>query len=273
MSIKRVMTIANTDELETERGLQTFAEQGYAIVPSRRPHLLEEMRESIFRAAQRLAGGSGDDAEAYFNEFHKLGFGGAELNRIRMGLVEYCSKELEIPRTIFEAFRETLFAMVGPDVAAQKLVNVVVQQPGDAEQAPVHRDAPSNSHFEVIVWLPLVDVFRSKSMYILERTGSARALDMLKGGATYKSFCDYVETNGSDLDIPFGSACLFAAGLAHGVKINAELETRWVLNVRFKNLFSPYGAKGLAEYFSVLSLSPLSQVAFAFEKQEFGLSD
>jgi len=182
------------------------------------------------------------------------------------------AKRLAVGRRFFEAFGGALATLVGSDVAVQKTVNLVVQQPDDPDQVPTHRDAPSNSHFEVVLWVPLVDVYGTKSFYLCDRERTAHGLALLQEGASFATFAEHVRVQGVDLAMRYGSGLLFAAGLAHGCKVNAEPHTRWSLNLRYKNLFSPYGSKGLAEYFEILHLSPLSRVGFAFERQEFGLA-
>lgn len=251
--------------------LRDFTERGYALVQAGDRAALDELRAGVYLEAHRLVPGLDEPVDAFFNRFHEAALAGTELNAVRIALVEALTGQLGVARRLFTAFREPLSMLVGADVAAQKTVNLVVQQPGDADQVPIHRDAPSNSHFEVILWVPLVDVYGTKTMFIVDRADSARGLAMLKDGASYEAFSAVMREQGVDVVVPYGSALLFAAGLVHGCKVNVESETRWSLNLRYKNLFSPYGAKGLAEFFDVLELSPLSRVAFAFERQEFGL--
>ncbi len=210
----------------------------------------------------------GESEEEFFNGFHRYGLTGAELNRVRLAAVNYFT-QTKAAREIFRAVEEPLVRLLGPDIAVQKTCNVVVQQPGDTDQAPIHRDAPSNSHFELIAWIPLVDVYKTKGMFVLNREHSSRALAKLKRGESFQDFCAYTKEHSEPIEVSFGSVCLIQSGLAHGVPLNEESQTRWSLNVRFKNLFSPYGDKGLGDFFEVLQLSPLSKIAFEFSRQEF----
>lgn len=246
-----------------------FRRRGFDIFEADDRQALESLRQDIFAQARGILGGDGNDPEAFFNSFHQRRMQGGELNAFRMKLVSTCTDALRVNSVVFRAFEKTLGEMVGADVAAQKVVNIVIQQPGDADQVMTHRDAPANSHFEVITWLPLVDVYDTKSMFISDLETSSKAIAALKNGGTYDSYCKTIEATAIDLEVPFGSACLFAAGIAHGAKINVTDETRWALNIRYKNLFSPYGDKGILEFFDILKLSPLSNVAFELEKREF----
>ncbi|MBM3531575.1 MAG: hypothetical protein FJX60_00895 [Alphaproteobacteria bacterium] len=246
-----------------------FRRRGFDIFEADDRSALEALRQDIFAQARTILGADGNDAEAFFNKFHERGVRGGELNAFRTKLVSDCTAVLKVNRLVFKAFENTLSQMVGADVAAQKVVNIVVQQPGDVDQVMTHRDAPANSHFEVVTWLPLVDVYGTKSMFISDLETSATAIASLKNGGSYEAYCQMVEATAVELQVPFGSACLFAAGIAHGARVNVTKETRWALNIRYKNLFSPYGDKGLLEFFDILRTSPLSDVAFELEKREY----
>jgi sporadic carbohydrate cluster 2OG-Fe(II) oxygenase len=119
-----------------------------------------------------------------------------------------------------------------------------------------------------VAWVPLVDAYRTKCMYILDRANTKKALALLDEGkdnwAEYEAFC---VKHGDNPEIPFGSALFFWTGLLHGSKINAEAETRWTLNMRYKNLFSPNGEKDPFDFFKVLSLSPLAKLGLDFQKR------
>lgn len=250
--------------------LKTFEAQGHALFAADRMEPLDELRTKIFDKAKTLVPHKGEDAEDFFNRFHEYGLTGGALNKFRMDLMSHCNRELKVSRLLYDAFKTSLSALIGPDVVAQKGTNLVVHPPGDREQTPTHRDAPISSHFEVIVWVPLVDVFGTKSMFLSDRAHSFKALEMMQAGRTYKEFCDYIEAHSKNLDVPYGQACFFAGGIGHGCPVNVEKETRWSLNMRFKNVFSPYGLKGVNDYFELLTLSPLARVGFDFEKQEYG---
>lgn len=256
--------------MKTTDALNAFEERGYAILPAVDRKPLDELRARIFDHAKTLVPYKGEKPEDFFNKFHEYGLKSVELNKFRMDLMGWCNRELRVARSLHETFRDHIAALVGPDVVAQKGTNLVVQPPGDKDQTPTHRDAPISSHFEVIVWVPLVDVYRTKSMFISDRAGSSKSLDMLQSGGSYADFCAYVEKHSTNLKVDYGQACFFAGGIAHGCPLNVETETRWSLNMRYKNIFSPYGARGINDYFELLTLSPLAKVGFDFEKQEYG---
>jgi len=249
--------------------INKFLEKGYDIVPAENIDLLIGLRDEIAKQAKILAGiGDPDqDSDKFLNSYHSLEMQGSALNQHRVNLVKYCTEEMDIGQTLFDAFHDTIINLIGPDIVVQKVTNLVIQQPEDPDITLTHRDAPLNSPFEIIMWLPLVDVYGSKSMYVLDRQESAKALDILKEPQSgYEEYKKYAGEHGEDLEVPFGSACFFWPGLIHGCHINQIQETRWSLNIRYKNLFSPVGPKGLGEFFDLLTLSPLARIGLEFER-------
>jgi len=250
--------------------VKKFIERGFDIVAVEDLDKLQGMRDQIYRKAAELVGGTNQDAEDFMNNFHRQELRGPALNTMRMDLVRYCSEEMDIGQTIFDAFSDQLIGLLGPDVVVQKTTNLVIQQPGDPDQVPTHRDAPLNSPFEIVCWIPLVNIYGTKGMYVLDRDNTDVAIKMLKSSEDgYDEHSKLAETEGHILEMPFGHALFFWPGLVHAVGVNVEQETRWALNIRYKNLFAPAGAKGQSEFFKVLQLSPLTKMALEFEKEVY----
>ena len=65
--------------------------------------------------------------------------------------------------------KPVLEALVGNELAMQLRINLSIQLPQDNSfLLPVHADVWSgDSPYEVVVWLPLVDCYRTKAMYLL----------------------------------------------------------------------------------------------------------
>ena len=90
------------------------------------------------------------------------------------------------------------------------------------------------------MWLPLVDCYKTKSMFILPRA---------KCEAVYAHFADYgdlktlfraVEKDLVWCNVLYGHVLVFSSNYLHGAIANNENETRWSMNCRFTNLFAPY---------------------------------
>ena len=58
---------------------------------------------------------------------------------------------------------------------------------------------------------------------------------------------------------------IFNQTLPHGNIINKENETRISMNCRFKSVFSPYGSKGIGDFFEPIELKPITKVAINYE--------
>ena len=248
---------------------ERFFRTGYQVIPAEHPELIVELRRELVSKAKSLikdADAEPDDAK-FLDGFQRYNLVGAPLNDVRLELIRYCTNELAAGCVVRDAFAGTLLQLIGPDVVMQKTVNLVVHQPGDADVVPTHRDTPLHSPFEIVVWLPLVDVFGTKSMYLLDRDETQTALqsyeDQDKG---YRAVDAFAAQQGTNLEVPFGSACFFWPGLIHGCHINRETETRWSFNIRYKNLFSPYGSKGIGSYFKLDRLSALARLGLETER-------
>ena len=250
---------------------EKFFRAGYQVLPAERPELLVELRKKLVCKAKSLVDDDicEQDEAGFLNGFHHVNLIGAALNDVRLELIRFCTNELAAGRVVRDAFAGTLLQLIGPDVVTQKTVNLVVHQPGDSDVVPTHRDTPLHSPFEAVIWLPLVDVYGTKSMYLLDRETTQTALqsyqDQEKG---YREVDKIAARDGTNLEVPFGSACIFWPGLIHGCHINRESETRWSFNIRYKNLFSPYGSKGIGSYFKLDQLSALARLGLESEREQ-----
>ena len=133
---------------------------------------------------------------------------------------------------------------------------------------PIHSDVWSgDSPFEVVAWLPIVDVFRSKSMYILPPKHLNKLDKLFSEKKTYssKKIFEKMKKYLKWIDIKFGEAIIFNQMLPHGNIVNAENETRWTINCRFKGVFTPYGDKKIGEFFEPITLKPISKIAMKYQ--------
>ena len=248
---------------------ETFKNKGYAIVPAEDMQALNRLRGEIFQHAKSIFEYESDDIDNFFNNFHKLSITGTRLNELRVKLIREVTDAVDSGRLIYQAFRKTIIELLGPDLLVQKNTNLVIQQPNDPNPSELHRDAPANSPFEVVVWLPLVNTYKTKAMYVLDRKLTSEALAKLgPDGDRYTEFETFAKEKGPNVDVPYGSGLFFWTGLLHGSRINSEQETRWSLNMRFKNMFSPNGDKEPFEFFKVFEMSPLAQIATQFMKEK-----
>jgi sporadic carbohydrate cluster 2OG-Fe(II) oxygenase len=146
----------------------------------------------------------------------------------------------------------------------------VVQTPqNEAEELQIHSDVEGgNSPFEVTLWIPLVDVAGSKSMYVLDRTIAEGVREaMLRYEATdLRDLVRKLVRPEHFVAMRYGEALLFNPFLMHGNVTNETNTTRFTLNVRVKSMFSPYGGKTFLDYFEPVRLSPTSILGLEYER-------
>ena len=133
---------------------------------------------------------------------------------------------------------------------------------------PIHSDVWSGvSPFDIVVWIPLVDCYNTKSMYILPPHHNKLFL---------KNFKNFNKLNSSQIfkkvkkklkwiNIKFGEILIFNQHLPHGNMINKEKETRWSFNCRFKNIFTPYADKKIGEFYEPITLRICSKLGLQYK--------
>ena len=157
--------------------------------------------------------------------------------------------------------------IVGNEVCMQRSLNMSIQLPNDESALlPLHTDVWSgNSPYEVVFWLPLVDCYKSKSMYVLPLQASRQtflnfsSFEKMDAETLYQS----LEHQMVFLNVPKNHGVIFSHSILHGNRLNTETETRWTYNIRFKSVFSPYGTKGLGESFIPVNLKPATRIGYA----------
>jgi sporadic carbohydrate cluster 2OG-Fe(II) oxygenase len=152
--------------------------------------------------------------------------------------------------------KNILNAVVGNELAMQSRINLSIQLPeDDSSLLQVHSDTWSgDSPYEVVVWLPLVDCYDTKSMYILPQKylNEINHFFDWQWGKDSEDLFKSIEGKVKYLEVKYGNVLIFNQSLPHGNRVNRESETGWTLNCRFKSLFSPYGDKKIGEFLHLL---------------------
>ena len=190
------------------------------------------------------------------------------LNEFRVNLINSINNNKTLRSDYYKLAKKHLDAIVGNELVMQKRVNLSIQLPNDdSSLLPVHSDTWSgDSPYEVVLWVPLVDCYKTKSMYILPPNHLKKfhkhfKSKKLSSTELYKKIKSKVKF----LNIKFGEILIFNQNLPHGNIVNKESESRWSLNCRFKNIFSPYGDKKIGEFFEPITLKPASKIAFNYK--------
>jgi sporadic carbohydrate cluster 2OG-Fe(II) oxygenase len=246
-----------------------FLEHGYVIAPVADLAALDSLRGAMAEIAARHLGlGRPKDPGALLDDIHGQ-VEAADLNALRLAVINGVNGLPWARQVYFELARPLLETIVGNELAMQRRLNLSIQLPGDdSSLLAVHADVwDGDSPFEVVVWLPFVDCFNTKTMFLLPpeqgRAVEARMADF-DGGDTDALFAD-IEDDLVWLDVPYGKVLLFNQNLMHGNRINREGGTRWTMNCRFKGLFSPYAGKRLGEFFEPITIRAASRVGMSYE--------
>lgn len=246
--------------------LERFETDGFAIVDASNPAALDRLRAAVIGHAADTLGRSPAEIGP-LDQLHRHVAPGEPAMRFRQGLTELLAQREDVGRAVFDAFSRYLRPLVGNDVLAQRVPNLVVQPPGDPRPTELHRDAPANSPYEVVAWVPFVDCSRTKSMYLLDRAATGDLLELHRSRPEEPAAVqEFLEHRSTLLDVRYGQAVLFWSGLLHGSWVNREDATRLSMNLRFKSLFAPLGMKDPLRYFEVLETSPLTRLGLGFQR-------
>ena len=242
-----------------------FMEEGWCTFPLEDIEFLDVLKISILREVHRKG------IDCLGDSFDRLTFGGlnsSELNGLRMTIHYKYLGENVFKDNLYKAAKNALDVIVGNELVRQKRINLSVQVPHDnSSLLPLHSDVWSgDSPFEVVLWVPLVDVYGSKSMYILPRSHYADFLNVVSSSAGEgpEALYNRMKDKLTFLEVKYGEAVIFDQTLPHGNIVNETDEIRWSLNSRYKSIFSPYRDKNLIEFFEICRLHPATLVGLNY---------
>ena len=271
------MTDFNFIEHDADELGQQFIDDGYVILPAENKEALERIRQCTAEyAAEAIGENLPNDIGAFLDDFHERVPIDA-LNAVRLKVIEGLNSQEWLRAAYFQLARQALFSIVGNELAMQRRVNLSMQLPNDTSSLlPVHADVWSgDSPYEIVLWVPLVDCYQTKSMYLMppekDRDLQARLGEAFSGSSASNLF-DVIENDVQWMNVPYGHVLIFSQTLMHGNQPNEEADTRWTMNCRLKSLFSPYADKRLGEFFEPITLRPASKIALDYELPK-GFSD
>lgn len=218
-------------------------------------------------AAEALKIEAPRDVESFLNHIHEL-VQPSSLNDFRLKVINGLNALTEMRAMYFRLAKPYLEAIVGNELAMQQRINLSIQMPNDTSSLlPVHADTWSgDSPYEVVVWLPLVNCFGTKAMYLLPPNHSAKFSDEFskQAGSSSESIYESIKSEVLWLEVKSGQVLVFDQSLPHGNRVNQENETRWSMNCRFKGVFTPYGDKKPGEFFEPITLRPASRRGMSY---------
>ena len=235
-----------------------FIEQGYIIRPVADKDALDKIKKFALR---KLSNKSLDKT----HESVSIN----ELNTFRLDVIKEINDQPWLREAYFQIVKPYLDVLVGNELAMQLRVNLSIQMPGDeGSLLPVHADTWSgDSPYEVVVWLPLVDCYDTKSMYFLppEAANNLSNNFKLHTQGDSEQLYGVIKNDVEWMKVDYGEVLVFNQIYPHGNRVNQENETRWSMNCRFKSLFSPYQDKKIGEFFEPITIRPVTKVAMHYK--------
>ncbi|MDA9162023.1 2OG-Fe(II) oxygenase [Candidatus Pelagibacter ubique] len=247
-----------------------FLKEGYIIQKVSSLDSLKYLRSEIIKRLCKILNLNminENEFENFLNKVHKK-IKNKNLNMLRLDILNSINNDIKFHENYYEVSKNLLFSLVGNELAMQNRINLSIQLPNDnSSLLPVHSDVWSgDSPFEVVAWIPLVNCYSSKTMYILKPKNYKKIHNnfSIYAGKNSSDFFKSIKNDVEWIKINFGEILIFNQALPHGNIVNSEKETRWSLNCRFKSLYSPYGDKKIGEFFKPITLRAASKIGMNY---------
>ncbi|MDB4805113.1 hypothetical protein OAH16_00760, partial [bacterium] len=239
------------------------------------PETLDALRHALVEVAcSHLKVALPEDETGFLNNIHNtVDF--SQLNDFRLAVYNGMNTHSWFRPTYFALSRSCLECLVGNELAMQNRVNLSIQIPeDDSSLINIHADSFSGeSPFQVVQWLPLVDVYDTKSMFILRPELNQAIYPKLKRLAEENgvdAWYEEVKDKVTWITVPYGKVVIFNSNLLHGNIVNRTGETRWSFNTRFKGLFTPYSSneKNIGKFYLPITTRPVSRIGMDYHHPE-----
>lgn len=190
-----------------------------------------------------------------------------QLNEFRLERIKILNNWDGVRKYYYSLAKSALHELVGNELVMQRNINLSIQIPGDdGSLLPIHADVlQGDSPYEVVLWVPLVDCYDTKSMFFCDKRVSDQQIHVLDSFENTQQLYETVKPYCKFMDVKYGEALIFSQNILHGNVVNETNETRWSLNCRFKSLFSPYADKKLGEFFEPIEIRPATKMGLQYE--------
>jgi sporadic carbohydrate cluster 2OG-Fe(II) oxygenase len=251
---------------------EQFTANGYVVRPVDDRAALDDLRQHMAKTVcEELKVDLPSDVEDFLNHIERV-VPVEKLNEVRLKTYRKMNAAPWFRPTYFALARSTIECLVGNELAMQNRINLSIQLPNDdSSLLPIHADSfGGETPFQVVEWLPLVDCYKTKSMFILP---PGKCDEVYAGFTHYEgkgmdSLYKDVQKDAVWCNVPYGHVLVFSPNYLHGNVVNEEPETRWSMNCRFTGLFTPYtGAeKKLGSYYLPITTRPVTKIALRYQE-------
>jgi sporadic carbohydrate cluster 2OG-Fe(II) oxygenase len=240
-----------------------FISNGFVIFDSENQRSNDTIRRKLIQISSKIL-----KKDIKLDTIHKH-IEKKDINDFRLEVIKKINSFDQIREKYFDIGRHHLSTLAGNELVMQNNINLSIQLPKDETSVlPIHSDVWSgDSPYEINLWLPLVNCYRSKSMYILEQQNLeyfhqlCKSKKLNSSDSIYKSLRNKLKW----INISYGKGLIFNQSLPHGNIVNLESTTRWSMNCRFKSIFSKYGDKKIGEFFSPITTRAMTKIAFDYK--------
>ncbi|MDB4184379.1 2OG-Fe(II) oxygenase [Alphaproteobacteria bacterium] len=247
---------------------KNFVKNGYIVFDCPEINILQNITDFFIKEISKYSPDikNNKNHQAFLNDIHKY-ISVKNLNKFRLDIINKMTQDKNLRKNYYLISKKILDIIVGNELAMQNRVNLSIQFPkDDSSLLPVHADTWSgDSPFEVVVWIPLVDCFHTKSMYILPPKKFKKIEKKIKSVKDSNGLFKLIRNDLDWINIKYGQILIFNQSLPHGNVVNKTKETRWSMNCRFKSLFSPYGDKGIGEFFEPITLRAATKLGLEYK--------
>jgi sporadic carbohydrate cluster 2OG-Fe(II) oxygenase len=245
-----------------------FFDKGYLKKKTDSIKSLNYIKNIFIKKILEFSNKKNSSSNDLLNNFHKL-IDVKELNNFRLNVINYINNIKDFREKYFLLGKKYLEIIVGNELVMQNRINLSIQIPNDKSSLlPVHSDTWSgDSPFEAVLWVPLVNCYSSKSMYILppQELNKINNFFSRKKNLSSEKIYSEIKNDVEWINISYGEVLIFNQNLPHGNIVNSEGETRWSMNCRFKSIFSPYGDKKIGEFFEPITLRTISKIGMNYK--------
>ncbi len=253
---------SNKEKLLTK----SFLKKGYLIIKTQNLSSLDTIRKIFINSINKQLKPKISKL-GQINNLHKR-VNNKDLNQFRLKLIKQINSNPKFRYHYFNLARDQLYTLVGNDLLMQKKINLSIQFPNDnSSLLPIHSDVWSgDSPFEINLWIPLVNCYKTKSMYILPEKEKKKFNEIMKKNKIKSSsqVFSLIKKKLVWLKVNYGEILIFNQNLPHGNVINLENETRISMNCRFKSYFSPFGDKKIGEFFDPITTRAMTTLGINY---------
>jgi sporadic carbohydrate cluster 2OG-Fe(II) oxygenase len=221
-----------------------FLKNGYYIFNLNKPYLMK-LKNILSKEIKSFSKLKKINLDYFHNDYPSN-----KINKLRMHLYKKINLHKKFSGYVLKSSEKIIHDFVGNELATSN-INLSIQLPKDKSSLlKMHTDFfAGESLFQSNIWIPFVDVKKTNSMFIIDPKNTIKILKQVKNNPRF-NFLNVekkYKTKLKWLKLKFGQGLIFSPNCLHGNIVNNEKTTRWSINVRYKNIFSPYAKKYVNE--------------------------